>query len=182
MVATAAAPSSVDALFNEHQEWAIAFSRVVTRGRARRLDAGQCEQAALLGLWKAAQRFDAARGVPFRSYAAFFMRCSIKDEFRGAAFFGGRNSGPEPLALFGDDPGGSIGATLECTRRAPSADENAIGDLADALPTGRHWAVIILRYARELTIAETAECLGEYPVAVWNLERAALRRLRELCA
>ena len=73
-------------LFDAHTTWALKRAKSLIRSmniEQRQLFPGQLEQAALLALWRCAERFDASIGVSFASYANSHLRGRIIDELRG---------------------------------------------------------------------------------------------------
>lgn len=72
-------------LFDTHQRWANRLVKVFIRRShipKDRLLPGQLSQAALIGLWRAAQLFDPAKGN-FKTYARRWVLGSMADEIRG---------------------------------------------------------------------------------------------------
>ena len=76
-------PSLVDALVETNIGVARSIAR---RYRNRGIDVDDLEQVALLGLTKAAQRFDAAAGHDFLSYAVPTVRGELRRHFRDAGW------------------------------------------------------------------------------------------------
>jgi RNA polymerase sigma-B factor len=77
------AQAFVDELIEAHLEVARSMAR---RYRNRGVDLDDLEQVALLGLTKAAQRFDADAGHDFLSYAVPTIRGEIRRHFRDAGW------------------------------------------------------------------------------------------------
>jgi RNA polymerase sigma-B factor len=69
-----------DALVMEHRELARALARRY-RGRGEPID--DLEQVAMLGLVKAVERFDPARGIAFPNFAVPTIQGELKRHFRG---------------------------------------------------------------------------------------------------
>lgn len=87
-------------LFERNRVWAIRVARKYVRrvdAPLRRFAAGAVEQAALIGLWQAAARFDPARGH-FHGYAAKRIIGAVQDEARsaGALFMHRRRAAAMP--------------------------------------------------------------------------------------
>lgn len=61
-----------------HTEWAKSIARKLARQLPPSFDLADLEQQALIGLWKATERYDAQRGVPFRSWAAIYVRGEVR--------------------------------------------------------------------------------------------------------
>ena len=65
--------SDANELFEQNQEWAhFIAKRVMARhsvAENRRLDEGEVEQAALIALWQAAEKYKPSEETPFRFYA-----------------------------------------------------------------------------------------------------------------
>jgi RNA polymerase sigma factor for flagellar operon FliA len=75
-------PVDVDALFHKHIELADSFVHEACRRTGKRLEIELLVSAARQGLWRAARRFDADRGVPFEIFARGRIAGAIFDEFR----------------------------------------------------------------------------------------------------
>lgn len=139
-----------------------------------------------LGLLRAADRFDPARGFRFSTYAIHWIRCAMREAVRRAT--------ATPAALPLDGPLGPHDdrrvADVLIDHATPAPDEAAAERLAAerlaqalaALPDPER-AVLELRYGlgphHPLSVQRAARQLGLGPHAVRRLERQALDRLRQ---
>jgi RNA polymerase sigma factor (sigma-70 family) len=134
-------------------------------------------QEGVLGLMKAVERFDPARGHRLSTYASWWIRGAILQALRDA---------PPPSSLAGgDDAVDELPAEerdpLEALHREDLQAE--LPALLDTLPAhGRR--VVALRYGldgqRGHSVAETARVLGTSQARVRRMEEHALARLRAL--
>jgi RNA polymerase sigma factor (sigma-70 family) len=64
-------------LFDEHLNWAVQIGRNIARKMPTAFDPEDLIQAALIGLWKAVQKFNPNRGIPFQGCAYLYVRGEI---------------------------------------------------------------------------------------------------------
>ena len=65
---------TVEERIAEHGAWARGIARSMMRKLPPSFDVEDMMQCALIGLWKAAERFDEAQGVPFLAWAHTFVQ------------------------------------------------------------------------------------------------------------
>jgi len=69
-------------LFEEHVGFAHGIANKHCAYVPKRADMGAIRNSALIGLWKAAESFDAAKGVPFKGYAFRWIEGAVRTEMR----------------------------------------------------------------------------------------------------
>lgn len=188
-------------LFATHRElahyWARRVGRTLPRGR---LLSGELFTAALLGLWRATQRYEPARGVKFETYAALPIRGAILDWLRDAdrLSHSRRASGRAPAQLSLDQPQPPAAACREDPRdpsayhalgsrltdpRALAPDRRScLADLLLQARAGLSWRdrlLLVLYYREGLTMAEIAAALGYHQTNISRRHKALLRAMRE---
>src|SRR5262249_72780 len=72
----------MEPMTQERISWARKQARIVARRIRCRALRGGCEAAALVGLWTACRRFDAARGIKFKTHAVRHVRGAVIDWLR----------------------------------------------------------------------------------------------------
>lgn len=133
-------------------------------------EAEDAYSAALVGVMKAVQTFDPARGCKFNTLVVWKIRGAIRDE---AVKVGRRMRRERPTALKAD-------ITLDTFEDWV----RAIPDNAERLPvaisrlTDRQRQVIHLRYFEGMKGPEISEALGISKQRVGQLEQTAIERLR----
>lgn len=157
----------------------IPFALRIAGRYARRCPraADDFEGSALLGLVRAARRFDPARGVPFKAYAGQRIKGEIRDHCRltyprraarGVRAYEAHDPDwwfalPDPAPPPGDDP--------------DELAADGVDDLTRNLPL-RHRVVLRLRYKRPwATTAEIAASLGIRPQTVSRVTRQAYAQI-----
>lgn len=65
---------TVEERIAEHGAWARGIARSMMRKLPPSIDVEDMMQCALIGLWKAAERFDEEQGVPFQAWAHVFVQ------------------------------------------------------------------------------------------------------------
>ena len=131
---------AAEQLFVEHQTWALTRVQLfcsLRRIPKRRLEEGLLEQAALLGLWNACNRYDPTRG-DFRPFAHRCVMGAMGDEVRNIFRQQQRNVATVPLKR-----------EELATRKAPAlpTDERVLSELhvddvlGQLCPAGREWAL-----------------------------------------
>ena len=69
--------AAVEQLVNENLSWAWRRAAAASKRLPPSFDIDDLRQEAVLGLWRAAQKFDATRGVPFQGFAAVYVNGAI---------------------------------------------------------------------------------------------------------
>ena len=64
-------------LFDEHLNWAVQIARNIARKMPTAFDPDDLVQAGRIGLWKAVQKFNPNRGIPFQGFAYCYVRGEI---------------------------------------------------------------------------------------------------------
>ena len=64
-------------LFDEHLNWAVSIARNIARKMPSAFDPEDLVQASRIGLWKAVQKFNPERGIPFQGFAYCYVRGEI---------------------------------------------------------------------------------------------------------
>jgi DNA-directed RNA polymerase specialized sigma subunit len=72
-------------LFDEHLNWAVNITRNIVRKMPTAFDPEDLIQAGRIGLWKAVQKFNPKRGIPFQGCAR--VRWLAKGDAVGQAHF-----------------------------------------------------------------------------------------------
>jgi RNA polymerase sigma factor (sigma-70 family) len=146
-----------------------------------------------LGLLEAAQRYDVNRGTKFTTYAAWWIRKTIRVALDGAPVVRRpslASGGARPLRAVGlDDPAG-VGARL-ADERSPDPESHLLDDetarrvraaIVDLPPLER--AVLEHRFGLEdrplLSLRETGAALGLCGERVRQIERRSLDRMRRV--
>lgn len=132
-------------------------------------------QAGYVGLMRAAQRFDAERGVRFITYAASWALGEMRAAMR-AAF-----EAPElrAISMDAESPGG--GRTLGDMLPDDGISEKAVElRLALARLDAQQRRVIAMRYFEDRTQTEAARLMGSSQAQISRVERRALDCLRAL--
>jgi RNA polymerase sigma factor (sigma-70 family) len=153
----------VDRLLADNVDLAEMACRMVT-GRV----ADDHRQAALVAVWRAAQRFDPALGVPFRAFALRRARGAVYDELRDE-----RRRRREIAVV---DELVEVAATDPSTEVAALARVELAAVLRAASKLPGRWAEVLLRRAA----GETLEEIGAgwcTPKNVFLLEQQARQRL-----
>lgn len=168
-----------DALVLEHLEWA----RAIAAGLARRLPTWFTVEdltgPAEIGLIRAAERYDASTGVPFRAYAQARVYGACIDSVR-------RREYRERARPSIDADGPLENVPYEVRDPGPSPEERAYaGELAAVwervreLPT-RHRLVIVGLYREGMTLTEISRTVEVSPSRVSQMRREALDMLRAM--
>jgi len=145
------------------------------------MDDDDIEQIAILGVMRAAQKFDASRGLKFSTYAFHWIRAALSHEIDGRR----RKRRAEPpifpldhkttAELAKDEPGFA---------RIDAAEEYAlaVAMVGELNPIER--TVVFLRYGMNggepLTQKQTGAAIGYSQPGAQDVERRALRRLRRI--
>jgi RNA polymerase sigma-B factor len=137
-------------------------------------------QVGAIGLIKAVDRFDAARGIPFAAYAAPFIAGEIRHHLRDRAAPVRvprrlQAEGVRVTAVELDEAGGHADPTVQAHERV--ALRAALRSLH---PNERR--VVQLRFGEDLSQAQIARRIGLSQVHVSRTLRAALLRLHEQLA
>jgi len=144
-------------------------------------DREESESWGRIGLWSAANKFDAMRGFAFSTYAVSTVRGYI---LRGLT----RDKGKNPsscLSLDAPVAGGSERVSLADFLPDPESgmdaalDRAGFGALVAGLPPRERLLVTAL-YAEQRTLQEIAAGLGLTRQRVYQLHSRALRRLRQM--
>jgi RNA polymerase sigma factor (sigma-70 family) len=171
-------------LFESHREWAegIASAYVRRRCLCSRFSREQVQQAALIGLWNAAKRFDPTRGSTFQAFAYMKIVGAIGDEYRHAEnFWNNARSFPNCPAqlILGDGDGRE-----DIRFAAPTewAGDDRTFELINLLRNPMHQTIVYLRYVEGLTQREAGLAIGKTEVRACQLENEALVILRNRIA
>jgi RNA polymerase sigma factor (sigma-70 family) len=93
---------TASSLFAEHKTFVLSIARKIARQAPRFIDPDELFAAGLVGLWHACQRFCAASGCSFKSYAFSRIRGAIydwlRDAYQGRRLWLSRAGGP-PIPL-----------------------------------------------------------------------------------
>jgi RNA polymerase sigma factor (sigma-70 family) len=167
----------VDALVEENTEWAHGIARKVKRRLPPCFDIEELEQLALIGMWKAAKRYEQARGVPFQAFAIRWVTGEIHMNVRRRRY---RDATMEELPWQRNDD-------LDLrTDGAPSPElklceeEEETQSAAAELASRREWLESVigqLTETQEYLLRQVIEgkTLGEL-AAIWRLPEGDIRR------
>ncbi len=130
-------------------------------------------QEGMLGLLRAARRFDPGRGLQFSTFAYHHIVGAVKDAIR--------RRGGEPVCLSLDEPlSGDDGGTMADFLPAPDADMD--GDMEASRLLGllppRERTVVEAIVMGDLSAREVAPVLGVSRIRVWQIKSRALERMR----
>ena len=132
------------------------------------------EQAGLLGLYRAAEKFDPARGIRFSSYAWYHVRAAVRIEALAQSNLLGAGAAlrgvDAPVAL----APGLLAAVAAC---APDLDAEELRDLLSTLPV-RMRTMVMLRVGEGRYLREVAEMTGVSKEMVRLTVLEGLDRLR----
>lgn len=192
---------SVDARIMAHLGFARAVATRTVDPRCHGADREDLVAWGILGLVQAAQRYEPECGATFGAYAARRVRGQVLDALRERdplsrsarkAFRLARERDPElpaPVVEIsldayletGRDPTGSAmpGEVTRC-RAARDRRWARVADALDALPVIER-TVLVLSYARGLTLREIGARVGLSESGVCRLRARALRHVRARC-
>ena len=178
------APASAKALFNAHLPL---VEKALARHRGTPLSADEVRSYGTEGLWRAAQRFDVAAGVPFHQYA--------RHRINGAILDGIRQSAPFPRGLLKQYPEVCRVAFQEhLAEHLPAntpadpeelisrAEESDVLQRAVARLPRQERELLTLHYFAGRELQDAGASLGLSKPATSRLHSAALETLRMLLA
>lgn len=148
------------------------------------LDAEEAHAQALEGLWEAARRFDASRGVPFAPYAQLRIRGRIVDSLRERERgldrrLDRRQREVRFVRLDEEAPSGEGGIDLPARERGPDelAEAREDGAAWAAVPAGSRW-LLRLVVVEGWTLREAAALHGLSESRACQIKLAALGAAR----
>jgi len=172
-------------LVEHYAEFAAMLAAIALRKFPSSIWREEIEQAALIGLLQAVERFDPDRGVLFETFAAWRVRGAIGDELRSVDHLkrGARHDdveheleAPKSLEEFeATDRVSALGAEDLELGRLPLLEEL---DQALAQLPERERMVVVLHKLEGFKMAQLAELLGVTESRVSQLYTKALQRLR----
>jgi len=180
----------IQRLFDEHQHLARIHAGLAVKNNTRLAPwIQEIDQAALLGLWDACKKFDPAQDIKFDSYAAHRIRGEIGDWHRNKfgrlgmpcrqlRFDQAHLSLSTPIHISGHRhaelsdlvPAPTRGDTLE-TRESVNKLLSTLNE--NARKSMEHY------YLDELTMNETAQCIGLSESRVSQILAQTLQQLKE---
>ena len=192
---------SVDQRIIAHLGFARAVATRTIDPRCRGADREDLLAWGVLGLVQAARRYEPATGATFGAYAARRVRGQVLDALRERdpltrsarrAFRLARERDPELSAPFvevsldayldtGRDPTGTPLNEVTACRAATDRRWQGVAAALRALPEIER-AVLVLSYARGLTLREIGAQVGLSESGVCRMRARALRRVRARCA
>jgi len=171
-------------LFDAHQSLARYTARRIARGVPHfRAEYDELCNAALAGLWRAANHYDPARHVKFRTYAALVVRGAVLDWLRETNPARRRSQAPQECSLEHLPE-----AELDVCLAVPGCQverQARLRDLVAALSRDlgpRHREVIDRYYRGHQPMREIAAALGCEESNVSRAHKAALAKMRKAAA
>ena len=160
-------------LLADNLEWSRGVARSVRAHLPAVFDLADLEQAAAVALWRAALRFDPARGVPFRSFALPAVRGACLMAVRRRAWRDAMAGGLDSAEL------SRLPAAALDVDAALDADRLALHlrGLIRSLPA-RERAVVRAHYLEGRPMREVASGLGACLSTAYRLRALGLARLR----
>lgn len=162
--------SQVETLMGLHVGWAERFGRGQVKRLPPSFDIEDLVQAARIGLWKAAARYQAELNDSFRAFASTYVRGEVMMAVRR------RNYTEAVHEELGEERCG--GETPETLRARGERIEEA-GRLLARLG-GKDRRILSLVYIDEVPVPQVARRLRVSEAAAYGLVRKAMARAREL--
>jgi RNA polymerase sigma factor (sigma-70 family) len=175
--------AAVEQLVNENLSWAWRIAENASRKLPPSFDIDDLRQAAAIGVWTAAQKFDPSRGVPFQGYAAVYVKGAVAMSTRRRHWTAATCDGLEDQPIL-VDPRPSVEQELlgreekrnRSGRRYRHRREWLRGCIASAPPADAYLLTRV--YLQDVDLRELSRVWGvPYPEMSIRL-RVAVRRLR----
>lgn len=165
-------------LFDQHTDWAK--TQAIRYSASAGVPFDSIENAALLGLWQAAQRWAPNSKAVFKTFARYRIRGEILDQARSMDCVPRRANA---VKLGHEIPkivpiGEHMGSTC-CAQSIPDTCEtDETVELILAMLKGRSRTVVVLYFFKNMTILAIAKRLGISENRVQSIKRQALQSLR----
>jgi len=163
---------AAELLFVEHGPWARGIARSLMRKLPPSFDVDDMMQSALIGLWKAAERFDGSMGVPFIAFAHPWVQGECWMAVRRKSYTEATHAELHDTHV-GREPGPEAAIQRE---RVMAVLRESI----EYLPEGsRERDLVSLYYLHGWQMVEVAGQLGLSERTCFEIRRSALGMMRE---
>jgi RNA polymerase sigma factor (sigma-70 family) len=164
----------MDDLVLKNMSWARGFARNRARRSPDSVSLPDMEQAALVGLCQAAQRYVSTKGVPFRAYAAKRIKGAVEDQCRESSW----GSRRRPVDVVVDtDHVEQHWAKMHEHLSTPIWAEELLATMLD-----RERRVVEMTVMDGMTLWEAGTVLGVGEAMACRLKTAGLARARKEAA